>query len=95
MIFGPNPNFSLAGIFFFQVEAEFWFQPQVRGPKARENAFQTIPHISFFDAKLFSSDVFFGFFRSQNYRKIEDCLFLKSWEFLDVTGRAAMKNDPK
>ena len=35
------------------------------------------------------------FFQSRNYRKIENCLFWRSWEFLDTTGVSAMKNDPR
>ena len=65
-------------------------RPQTLGKRVSDDS----PHF-IFRCQTFFSDVFFGFFRSQNYRKIENCLFLKSWDFLNATGRSAMKNDPQ
>ena len=67
------------------------------GLKLWENAFQTIPDISFFDAekknwRKFSikfSSIFFFEGKSTN------CLFLRSYGFLDVIGRCASKSYPQ
>ena len=66
--------------------------------KLWQNAFQTIPNISFFDAE----NIFLAKFFDENFRKTKkivgkstNCLFLRSYGFLDVIGRCALKNDPR
>ena len=68
------------------------------GLKLWENAFQTIPNISFFDAEKF----FLANFFDENFRKKKkfvgkstNCLFLRSYGFLDVIGRCASKSYPQ
>ena len=68
------------------------------GVKLWENAFQTIPNISFFDAE----NIFFAKFFDENFRqkkffvgKSTNCLFLRSYGFLDVIGRCASKSYPQ
>ena len=67
------------------------------GLKLWENPFQTIPDISFFDVakknwrkfsiKNFIKKIFVG--------KLTNCLFLRSYGFLDVIGRCASKSYPQ
>ena len=52
-------------------------------------------HFMFRPRNFFFGCVFRFFFRSRNYRKIENCMFGGSWEFLDTIGMSAMKNDPQ
>ena len=68
------------------------------GLKLWENAFQTIPNISFFDAE----NIFLAKFFDENFRqkkkivgKSTNCLFLRSYGFLDVIGRCASKSYPQ
>ena len=51
--------------------------------------------VNFRPQTFFFGCVFRFVFRSRNYRKIENCLFWGSWEFLDTTGVSALKNDPQ
>ena len=64
------------------------------GVKLWENAFQTIPDIQLFDApKNFSA-----FFFSKKVRVdffFKKVAFWRSYGFLDVIGRCALKNDPR
>ena len=61
------------------------------GLKLWENVFQMIPNISLFDTQKkltkFSTTVFVG--------KLANCLFRRSYGFLDVIGRCASKNDSR
>ena len=67
------------------------------GLKLWENAFQTIPNISFFDVE---NKILAKFF-DENFRKKKfvgkstNCLFLRSYGFLDVIGRCASKSYPQ
>ena len=56
------------------------------GLKLWENTFQTIPHITFFDAEQFFLDVYLGFVcRSQKiYTKLENSRFRGARIFVDV-----------
>ena len=68
------------------------------GFKLWENAFQTIPNISFFDAeKIFLAKIFDENFRQPKkiVGKSTNCLFLRSYGFLDVIGRCASKSYPQ
>ena len=66
------------------------------GLKLWENAFQTIPDISFFDVerkrRKFSMKIFV---KKDLVRKSTNCLFLRSYGFLDVIGRCASKSYPQ
>ena len=53
------------------------------------------PHFMFRPKTFIFGCVFRFLFQSRNYRKIENCLCWRSWEFLDTTGVSAMKNDPQ
>ena len=69
------------------------------GLKLWENAFQTIPNISFVDAEqIFLAKIFDENFR-QNKKSSENrqtaSVFLRSYGFLDVIGRCASKSYPQ
>ena len=69
------------------------------GLKLWENAFQTIPNISFFDVEFFFLLNFFDE-KLRGAQKIfvgksTNCLFLRSYGFLDVIGRCASKSYPQ
>ena len=68
------------------------------GLKLWENAFQTIPNISFFDAEsIFLAKLFDENFRQKKkiVGKSTNCPFLRSYGFLDVIGRCASKSYPQ
>ena len=67
------------------------------GLKLWENAFQMIPNISFFDVekknwRKFSIKIFV---KKKFDGKLTNCLFLRSYGFLDVIGRCASKSYPQ
>ena len=67
------------------------------GLKLWENAFQTIPNISLFDAEKKIGKKFLSQFSSKKkfVGKSTNCLFLRSYGFLDVIGRCASKSYPQ
>ena len=66
------------------------------GLKLWENAFQTIPHITFVDAEQFFLDVYLGFVCGlKNLRNIGKQPFWRSYDVFDVVGICASKNDPR
>ena len=67
------------------------------GFKLWENAFQTIPNISFFDAeKIFWPKFLMKIFAKKKIvGKSTNCLFLRSYGFLDLIGRCASKSYPQ
>ena len=67
------------------------------GLKLWENAFQMIPDISFFDVEKKKWRKFSIKFSSKNFfdGKSTNCLFLRSYGFLDVIGRCASKSYPQ
>ena len=70
------------------------------GAKLWENAFQTIPNISFFGVENFFlakiCDENFKFSSKKKFvGKSTNCLFLRSYGFLDVIGRCASKSYPQ
>ena len=74
------------------------FTPQTRLRSASnfvKTLFRRFPTFHFSTPNFFFRMCFSVFFQSRNYRKIENCLFWRSWEFLDTTGVSAMKNDPQ
>ena len=60
--------------------------------KIWENVFQTIPNISFFDIERKTKSETFW---SKNIFSHILVRFSRSYEFLDVTARFSMKNDPR
>ena len=64
------------------------------GLKLWENAFQTIPNISFFDVEKFCSTKILDEFVSQkqNWRKINKYVFSRSYAGLSMIGRSAIRN---
>ena len=66
------------------------------GLKLWENAFQTIPHITFFDAEYLFLDVYLGFVcRSQKiYTKLENSRFRGARIFLTSWAAAPRKMTP-
>ena len=66
------------------------------GVKLWENAFQTIPDISFFDPEKKMVKFFDEKFHRQNFRQKIDKMpvFEELWVF-DMIGRCASKNDPQ
>ena len=65
------------------------------GLKLWENAFQTIPDISFFDVEIWRKFSIKIFIKKIFVGKLTNCLFLRSYGFLDVIGRCTSKSYPQ